>query len=51
MIIVADHATFKEAKLVKRAVSLCFVKSACVSDPDLPLLTVKHRKSPFLTSG
>jgi hypothetical protein len=29
------------------AVSLCFVKSACVSDPDLPLLTLKHKKSHF----
>jgi hypothetical protein len=26
----------------KKAVSLCFVKSACVPDPDLILLTLKH---------
>jgi hypothetical protein len=31
----------------KMAVLLCFVKSACVSDPDLPLLTLKHKKSHF----
>ncbi|ASS50606.1 MAG: hypothetical protein A3D31_13665 [Candidatus Fluviicola riflensis] len=37
----------RRSEVRKMAVSLCFVKSACVSDPDLPLLTLKRRKSRF----